>query len=221
MPSSHSARASASSGERLTEPSSSAWRTSAFRLRDMQRNTAERRSSILRRLAQALLAATMRAVAYPSMAAAPVRRRHEAGCSATIVRTSSAIAATEPNPTAPAMVTSRSMFSFAALSVLFIFDSLPRRFPWVSFSHSPSRSCSASASASCAADGRPAPVAPRVPYRPHSAGPAARRGRTPYFRPTWCRRRLGGAAAPLPLAGERPPAAPLGAALRQGIGSYE
>lgn len=72
----------------------------------------------------------MRAVAYPSMAAAPVRRRHEAGCSATIVRTSSAIAATEPNPTAPAMVTSRSMFSFAALSVLFIFDSLPRRFPW-------------------------------------------------------------------------------------------
>nr|DAV97136.1 MAG TPA: hypothetical protein [Caudoviricetes sp.] len=47
----------------------------------------------------------------------------------------------------------------------------------------------------------------------------ARRGRTPYIRPARCRRRLGGAAAPLPLAGERPPAASIGAALRQGIGS--
>ena len=185
----------------------------------MPRNMAESRSSILRRLAQALLAETMRAVAYPSIAAAPVRRRHEAGCSAIIRRASSAIAATEPNPTAPAMVTSRSMFSFAALSSLFIFDSLPRRFPWVSFSHFPSRSCSGSGSASCAADGQSAPVAPRVPYRPPSTGPVARRGRTPYFRPTWCRRRLGGAAAPLPLAGERPPAASIGAALRQGNGS--
>lgn len=52
-----------------------------------------------------------------------------------------------------------------------LFDSLPRRFPWASFSHSPSRSCSASASASCAADGGPAPVAPRVPYRPIPRGP--------------------------------------------------
>lgn len=32
----------------------------------------------------------------------------------------------------------------------------------------------------------PAPVAPRVPYRPHSAGPVARRGRTPYIRPIRC-----------------------------------